>query len=165
MENEFFEIDQDVLRKYSGKEKNVTVPLGVRTIVTEAFCGCDEIEEITLERTVTVFNHAALGSMPNLKTVYFLCKDTMTMRTNIFYGSKSPITIVYAGESDTFLKSVAPYTINRNEYDPYTGRVYSENSTYYPLGHRFGDSVIYKVTCLGDGKSFTLKGTDGKPYF
>ena len=165
MGNEFFEIDGDVLRKYAGKEKHVTVPMGVRCIVTEAFCGCDEVEEITLAETVTVFNHAALGSMPNLKAVTLLCKDTMTIRTSIFYGSRSPITIVYAGDSDTFLKSVAPYTIISHEYDPYTGRCYSENSTYYPLGHHLGDGVIYRVTCLGDGKSFTLNGIEGKPSF
>ena len=163
MGNNLFEIDGGSLRKYRGNESAVFVPLGVKTVDTKAFEGCDAVKEITLPETASVFNHASLGAMPRLEKVTFLGKEKLTTRTMIFYRSVSPLSIVFAGDSETFLKSVAPYTIVDYEYDPDLGRDTRVSRTYYPLAHSLGDQIVYKVTCLGDGKSFTLKGDGGKP--
>ena len=48
-----FEINNGVLVKYTGKDKDVVIPDGVTSIGNEAFWGCGSLTSITLPDSVT----------------------------------------------------------------------------------------------------------------
>lgn len=53
MENEF-KMEDNVLTKYTGKEKYVTVPEGVEVIGKEAFKWCYDVEKMILPNSLKI---------------------------------------------------------------------------------------------------------------
>ena len=48
-----FKIKDDILVKYKGKDSNLIIPYGIIGIKSEAFCGCELLESITIPSSVT----------------------------------------------------------------------------------------------------------------
>ena len=69
--SEDFEIENDVLVKYNGTDKSVTVPEGVRVIGRGAFGFCDFLEEIELPSSLEMIEDIAFFACSSLKQIDF----------------------------------------------------------------------------------------------
>ena len=61
-----FEIENGVLKKYSGTEKNVIIPDGVTGIGDSAFAYCRDITNIMIPDSVTSIGERAFQNCSNL---------------------------------------------------------------------------------------------------
>ena len=64
-----FEIENGVLKKYSGPGGDVAVPAGVTSIGNEAFKKCESLTSVTLPEGVTDIGESAFYECKNLTVV------------------------------------------------------------------------------------------------
>ena len=64
-----FQLDKDVLVKYSGTANVVSVPDGVKEIGEEAFLDCNGITSIQFPKSLKKMNYGAFRNCRGLKTV------------------------------------------------------------------------------------------------
>ncbi|MCR5010758.1 MAG: leucine-rich repeat domain-containing protein [Lachnospiraceae bacterium] len=81
-------ISDGVLSAYTGNESSVSIPPGVRTIGSEAFCGNSTLESVTIPEGVTTIGYAAFKDCSSLKTVKI--PDSVTkIEDSAFWGCSS----------------------------------------------------------------------------
>lgn len=68
IKNRDFVIEDDVLVRYTGNDKNVLIPYGVSVISQKAFLYCTSIENLFLPTTVKIIEEYALDFCPSLKS-------------------------------------------------------------------------------------------------
>ena len=65
-----FQISGDILVKYTGTEKSVSIPNTVKIIGEEAFANNETVTEVTFSDNVREVRYGAFGNCTNLKTVH-----------------------------------------------------------------------------------------------
>ncbi len=83
-----FEIKDNVLIKYQGSSKNVTIPDTVKSIGDNAFQHNKKIQSVTIPNSVTTIGSSAFSDCTNLKEVKLSNKLT-TIKTYAFYNCKN----------------------------------------------------------------------------
>ena len=66
--DEFFEIENNVLSRFSGEKKNIFIPLGVSTIGQEVFSQ-SSIESLVIPNSVTKINEGAFNNCSSLSEI------------------------------------------------------------------------------------------------
>ena len=64
-----FKIKDDILVKYKGKDSNLIIPYGIIGIKSEAFCGCELLESITIPSSVTHIGKRIFANCNNLNHI------------------------------------------------------------------------------------------------
>lgn len=64
-----FQVENDILVKYTGNERIVAIPYFVVAIGEHAFAGCDKIEQLSIPPTVTVIEKNSFTGCVNLAWV------------------------------------------------------------------------------------------------
>jgi len=80
-------INENVLERYTGDEKEVSVPFGVTTIGYHAFHNCNELHTVILPETVTAINYSAFSNCSFLETVVFP-KSLIEIEEEAFHSCK-----------------------------------------------------------------------------
>ena len=84
MENERFEIEYGVLKKYRGPGGDVTIPEGVTTIGAFAFAGCTALTSITIPAGVVGIGAGAFSGCTALTSISV--PDSVTIIFQPFSG-------------------------------------------------------------------------------
>ena len=66
-----FQLSGDILVKYTGTEKSVSIPNTVKIIGEEAFANNETITEVTFSDNVKEVRYGAFGNCLNLTSVYY----------------------------------------------------------------------------------------------
>ena len=99
-----FDIQDTILIKYNGNEKNITIPDNVTQIGSYAFSSCKFIENITMSDNITVIMDGAFSNCNAMGNIDISDKITH-IYGNAFYNCKSlihielPSTLEYIGSS------------------------------------------------------------------
>ena len=83
-----FEIYEDSLLKYYGKESNPVIPNGITRIGESAFEGCSNLIEITIPDSVTSIGYKAFQDCGNLKNI-IIPNSVERIESNAFQGCTS----------------------------------------------------------------------------
>ena len=149
------------LEGYHGEGKTVHVPEGVTHIRADVFTKNGNIISVHFPSTVKEMK-APFSECESLAEVYFHGSEVIKFAHGIFSGLTSPITVVFEGTSETFLRAMEPYTESEGYYDSGSnGGAPGFYLTYYrntPMAHPLDDRFYITVRCLADGKSLTLHG-------
>lgn len=81
-------IENGVLMEYTGEQRRVRVPHGVRRIETRAFAACKTLEELVLPGSVKEIGHGAFMHCPRLCEI-LLPRSVKTMGEAVFAGCVS----------------------------------------------------------------------------
>lgn len=73
-----FDIRNGVLTKYTGSDRNITIPDSVTKIAAYAFYECANIESVSIPNSVTAIEEYAFWKCSNLKKVSFPKSDALT---------------------------------------------------------------------------------------
>lgn len=105
---EAIEIEDDVLIKYRGKDKEFVIPARVTTIGYSAFSGCPNLTTVTFEKNsqLTSIGSEAFKSCYKLKSITIPASVT-SIGSSAFYDCDSLTTVTFEGNSQ--LTSISNY--------------------------------------------------------
>ena len=87
-EGDFVIVGNQILYRYQGNQKDVVIPDGVTSIVSEAFQGCESLTSVTIPNSVTSIGYSAFKNCKNLTNINI--PDGVTGIGNMmFYGCES----------------------------------------------------------------------------
>ena len=158
-----FEIENGILKLYSGDDEIALVPKGVTVIASDAFRNDGStVREILLPDSVRYLASRALIGCKNLE-VLRINKTEITFGRAVFYNVKSGLTIYFAGSSQEWKKAIQPQSESRNSsYDNGWGGgapgCYWDEYHLYPMGHEDKEKFTCTVHCAEDGVTLEQKG-------
>ena len=85
--NPFFEIENGILKKYCGKETDVTIPDDVTSIGRCAFVGCFGLTSITIPESVTSIGLGAFSGCSGLTTIT-IPEGVTAIEESVFFRCK-----------------------------------------------------------------------------
>ena len=144
------------VKKYRGTDRVLVIPDGVEQVESYAFSGCEALEEITLPATVRCIGQLAFKNCTSLRLVKLGFCELIDIGWSVFFGCKSGIKIIFAGDSETLEKSFGP-RYEPPEYEFMYGER-CEGRWHYPLGHAEAEQFTAEAYCEADGVTVTLTG-------
>ncbi|MBQ9358152.1 MAG: leucine-rich repeat protein, partial [Abditibacteriota bacterium] len=107
-----FEVEGGVLKAYTGKSQNVTIPAGVQVIASDAFSGCKEVVQVKLSATVKEVKPYAFANCKNLSAFYVDPKNaSFSQAMGILYNKSKTALICYPSNDKTKHKKSLPATL------------------------------------------------------
>ena len=144
---------------------NLTIPNGVESINSYAFCGCSSITSITIPESVTTINEEAFATCANLISVT-VSDNVISIGTSAFSDCTNLETVTLSNDSNlSFIGDYAFYKCNNiiNKPNIPVGCTVSPKAFY---GCRFGEGTCgEKLTWSLENGVLTISGTGDMEYY
>lgn len=114
--NSDFVIEDGVLTKYQGSDRDVTIPDGVTSIGRYAFFRCNGLTTVTISGSVTFIDEFAFCDCPNLTTITVPATVTRVLPG---WVSDLSVTVYFGGTQAQWDKIAAPSTIAKTPINIY----------------------------------------------
>ena len=131
--NDDFEIESGVLKKYKGKGGIVRIPYGVTSIGYRAFSGCSSLTEIVISNSVTSIGDWAFYNCSSLTEI--VIPGSVTSIGNYAFEGCSSLTEIVIPNGVTSIESNAFKGCSSLKYNTYDNALYlgNDNNPYLAL--------------------------------